>query len=355
MMGMELSKANSTIEGLVVPGYESVNEMFEAGFLTGRESSAQLCVYVGEKKVINLWHFVNNTSYTNNTLTNVFSSSKNLSSIAMAILHERGLLRYDARIEEYWPEFTGGGKEGITVAELLKHEAGFANFPTGLESSDLLSPENIKKNTVGKLYEESTPKYPKNGKREYHGISRGFLLNEIFRRIEPYGCTIGEFLRREVSSKMGIRVFLGVTEDEVEDYEPVETEGRISSMRTAVSSMPFNILPSFFARVMWGKKPFFVGGKKMDFSNVNDDQSRKVEFPSFNANASAEGLAKLAAFMANKGKLDNETIMSEKTWNSMHAGVMDSAMLGDIFMTHFSQGGVNRFQRDDFAGFGREL
>ena len=180
MMGMELSKANSTIEGLVVPGYESVKEMFEAGFLTGRESSAQLCVYVGEKKVINLWHFVNNTSYTNNTLTNVFSSSKNLSSIAMAILHERGLLRYDARIEEYWPEFTGGGKEGITVAELLKHEAGFANFPTGLGSSDLLSPENIKNSSVGKLYEESTPSYPKNGRREYHGISRGFLLNVIF-------------------------------------------------------------------------------------------------------------------------------------------------------------------------------
>ena len=31
--------------------------------------------------------------------------------------------------------------------------------------------------------------------REYHGIVRGFILNEIFRRVEPNGRTMGEFLR----------------------------------------------------------------------------------------------------------------------------------------------------------------
>ena len=149
-------------------------------------------------------------------------------------------------------------------------------------------------------------------------------------------------------------MFLGAIEDEVEDYEPVKTEGMMSSTRTAVSSLPYKILPSFFARVIWGKDSFSIEGKDVDHSTVNDEQIRKVEFPSVNANASAEGLATLAAFLANKGKLGNQQIMTEKTWNSMHAGVTDSAMLGDTFMTHFSQGGVNRYQSDDFACIGRD-
>ena len=39
---------------------------------TGREESAQLCVYVGEEKVVDLWGSPN-PSYTPDTLTNVFS------------------------------------------------------------------------------------------------------------------------------------------------------------------------------------------------------------------------------------------------------------------------------------------
>ena len=93
-MESELPNANNTIEGHFDPGYESVKDMFEAGFIAGREYSAQLCVYVRDKMVINLWHSVNNTSYTNNTLTTIFSSSKNLTSLALAILHDRELLRY---------------------------------------------------------------------------------------------------------------------------------------------------------------------------------------------------------------------------------------------------------------------
>ena len=86
-------------------------------------------------------------------------------------------------------------------------------------------------------------------------------------------------------------MFLGAIEDEVEDYEPVKTEGMMSSTRTAVSSLPYKILPSFFARVMWGRESFSIDGKNVDHSTVNDEQIRKVEFPSVNANASAEGLA----------------------------------------------------------------
>ena len=58
-------------------------------------------------------------------------------------------------------------------------------------------PEQIKKNSVGKIIEAETPQFPPEdwGPREYHAETRGHILNEIFRRVEPGGRTMGEFLR----------------------------------------------------------------------------------------------------------------------------------------------------------------
>ena len=351
-MGSELSHVSSS--GNVSPGYESVRDLFEGGFVAGREQSAQLCVYVGEEMVVNLWHSINNPAYTKDTLTNIFSCSKNLTSIAMAMLHDKGLLRYDARIQEYWPEFSGEGKEEITVADLLRHEAGYANYPLELESMEVLLAENIKKNSIGKLYKDSMPRYPTTGKREYHIVTRGLLANEVFRRIEPSGCTIGEFLRRELSDKFGVRVFIGVTEDEMDDFEPVENAGIVSASHTAISTLPYREWSSFLVEVMWNSVPFKVAGKRVDYLAVNQEQFRRAELPSGCANASAEGLAKVAAFLANKGKLSKERLMTEHTWKMMHAEVTDAGLIGDWCMTHFSQGGVNRYQTDDFFCCGRD-
>ena len=168
--------------------------------------------------VVNLWHSISNPAYTKDTLTNIFSSSKNMTSVAMAMLHDKGLLHYDAKIVEHWPEFSGDGKEGITVADLLRHEAGFANFLVEFESTELLLTENIKNNSIGEMYEEALPRFPYKGKREYHGLTRAFLANELFRKIEPSGRTIGEFLMREFSSTLSVRVFIGITDDELDDF-----------------------------------------------------------------------------------------------------------------------------------------
>ena len=66
-----------------------------------------------------------------------------MTSLAMATLHDKGLLRYEARIEEYWPEFRGEGKEGISVADLLRHEAGYANYPLEFENVEVLAQNGL--------------------------------------------------------------------------------------------------------------------------------------------------------------------------------------------------------------------
>ena len=54
----------------------------------------------------------------------VYSASKGLAAMTLALAHSRGWLDYDERVRIYWPEFAQQGKERITVRQLLAHQAG---------------------------------------------------------------------------------------------------------------------------------------------------------------------------------------------------------------------------------------
>jgi len=45
-----------------------------------------------------------------------------------------------------------------------------------------------------------------NDERAYHALTKDTIVNEIFRRVEPKGRTLGEFLRQEFP---GIDVYNG--------------------------------------------------------------------------------------------------------------------------------------------------
>ena len=47
-------------------------------------------------------------------------------------------MKYTEKISSYWPEFGQNGKEDITVADLLRHEAGLAQFDLPLNVEDTL-------------------------------------------------------------------------------------------------------------------------------------------------------------------------------------------------------------------------
>ena len=103
-------KNSVVVKGKVAPGYESVRDMFEANFKDGLEDSAQLCVYVGDEAVVDLYASLSSNEYTGDTLTNVFSSTKSLTAICMARMFEKGFLDYKQKIAHYWPEFAQNGK-----------------------------------------------------------------------------------------------------------------------------------------------------------------------------------------------------------------------------------------------------
>ncbi len=358
------------VEGTVSEGYEPVREAFVKLYDQGREDCSQLCAYVGGRRVVDLWGSADgDDSYDGDTLHTIFSSTKSLTAIAVACLVDRGLLDYGEKICTYWPEFGKKGKEEVRLVDVLRHEAGIAWLNHTFEPEDLLA-ENIKeKNSVGKVLEEVELRFPPEEmgtKREYHGVTRGWILNEVFSRADPQGRTVGQFVREEVSGPLGADFNIGATKEELERYKQLTSfgVGKVllhsflpsfvsSKVEVGVGEMMrmANIMRKLGARKGEPKTPPNVSTipekPKMEqlASLMDDPRMRSGEMPSANGGASARGLARVGACVAAGGQLDGVRILSEEAVAKMHSGVTaakDAGLLGIV--TDMTQGGLGVYK-----------
>ena len=154
----------------------------------------------------------------------MFSSGKSIAAIVVAMMVDRELLSYDKKIVEYWPEFGKNGKNDITLADVLRHESGLQDFNHTVKWSDF-SRESIKDNVMGNIIENVEPVFPTKElgvsnhdgtetRRAYHGLTRGWILNEIVRRVDPQNRTIGEILENEISIN---GVHCGISEAQIKN------------------------------------------------------------------------------------------------------------------------------------------
>jgi len=365
------------VKGHVAPGYERVREIYQQDFARGSDASSQLCVYVKGDKVVDLWGShgpKGDPNYGPDSLQIIFSSGKSVASICMACLVDKGLLKYDDRVSKHWPEFAQNGKENLKICDILRHEGGMPWFHQSLKVADLV-PENLKKNHVGKVIEEENLMFPPesyDSPREYHAATRGYILNEIFRRVEPSGRTMGEFLREDINNKMGVDIHFGAQESElsrVADLKWWVGMGILQSMWP--QSMGRKIAVGFWdiMKTMTNMKPIPGRGKPPPILDIMESipktsmsfgmelynngtetgkQFKMGEHPSYGTLASARGMAKLAAAMADRGQMPEggPMVMSAETWDLMHDNPTKHAIPGFKMDTNFTQGGVNLFGPD---------
>jgi len=222
---------------------------------------------------------------------------------------------------------------------------------------DLLT-ENIKQNSVGRIIEGHALKFSAGdaNRREYHAITRGWIVNEVFRRVDPTGRTIGEFLREDISEPLGADAIIGVKREELPRVSKVSPLGLgfqfLESLRPKflgrrivhnifqILGRLIRIIPALRRRGTTAAPAPFEGMKSIGFFNKPD--LAMGETPSANANCSARGLAKIAAMMAAGGKLDGKDYLNEKAWAALHDNPVQENM-GGLFSTRFTQGGVNQF------------
>ena len=206
------------INGDVAEGFGLVADAFTRNFDDHGEVGAAFCLYVDGADVVDLWGGVADPAtggkWERNTLQLHFSTTKGVAAICAAILNERGQLDYETPVAAYWPEFAAGGKEAVTVAQCMSHQAGLAAVDSPLSLDEICDKE-----PVLRALEVQEPLWEPGTANGYHAITYGWIVGEIVKRVD--GRPISQFLAEEIAGPLGIDSFIGLPESEEHRVAPI--------------------------------------------------------------------------------------------------------------------------------------
>lgn len=197
----------AAIGGFVVPGFEAVADAFAENFTRRHELGGACCIYVQGEKVVDLWGGIRDKAtgepWEEDTMVVVYSTTKGLSAMTLAVANSRGWLDYDERVCTYWPEFAQRGKDTITVRQFLAHQAGLFAIN-----------EKVDRNVVADLDRLATvlarqkPEWKPGSRQAYHAISLGFYEGELLRRVDPRHRSLGQFFQDEIAAPLGEEFYI---------------------------------------------------------------------------------------------------------------------------------------------------
>ena len=200
-----------TVEGHVTSGFEAVRGAFADNFARRRELGGACCAYQCGEKVVDIWGGIRNKQtgepWERDTMVIVYSATKGLAAMTLAIAHSRGWLDYEERVCTYWPEFAQQGKERVTVRQLLAHQAGLYVLDEPLDRSLVRDLDRL-----AAVLARQRPAWEPGERQAYHGITLGFYESELLRRIDPQHRSLGQFFQDEIASPLGLDVYINLPE-----------------------------------------------------------------------------------------------------------------------------------------------
>ena len=199
------------IHGFVSEGYEPVREAFVENFSRRREIGAACCVYHNGEKVVDLWGGIRNKAtgepWEEDTMALVYSATKGLAAMTLALAHSRGWLDYDELVCKYWPEFAQNGKERITVRQLLAHQAGLFALDEPIHRGLLADLDSL-----AEVLARQKPAWEPGTRQAYHAVTLGFYEGELLRRIDPQHRSLGQFFQDEIAIPLGLDFYIRLPE-----------------------------------------------------------------------------------------------------------------------------------------------
>jgi CubicO group peptidase (beta-lactamase class C family) len=168
-------------------------------------------VYHKGEKVVDLWGGVRNKTtgdpWEEDTMALVYSATKGLAAMTLAVAHSRGWLDYDELVCKYWPEFAQNGKARITVRQLLAHQAGLFAFDEPVERSVVAD-----LNRLAVVLARQKPAWEPGTRQAYHAVTIGFYEGELLRRIDPQHRSLGQFFQDEIATPLGLDFYIRLPE-----------------------------------------------------------------------------------------------------------------------------------------------
>jgi CubicO group peptidase (beta-lactamase class C family) len=201
-----------TVEGHVSRGFEEVREAFADNFARRGELGGACCAYCRGEKVVDLWGGIRNRKtgepWQQDTMVLVWSASKGLAAMTLAVAHSRGWLDYEERVATYWPEFAQQGKEKITVRQLLAHQAGLFAFDEPVDQNVVADLDRL-----ALVLARQKPAWEPGTHQAYHAISLGFYEGELIRRVDPRHRSLGQFFQDEIATPLALDVYIRLPEE----------------------------------------------------------------------------------------------------------------------------------------------
>ncbi|WP_425410195.1 serine hydrolase domain-containing protein [Hyphococcus sp.] len=272
--------------GFLADGFSSVGSGFAQNFEEGLELGASFAVMIDDELVIDIRGGFSDkakeTPWDETTLACIYSSGKAVLSLLIAREVSSGRLDYDRPVAEYWPEFAAAGKDDITIAQMLSHQAGLPGFPDEMPPETWLDWEAITQKLAA-----MAPLWAPGRANGYHPQTVGFIAGEVLRRVT--GKTVGQLV-----AEFDLQIFCGMGADQA---------ARAAYMPKPPKAPDLGVLNEF-------TKLAFL--KKWSApARVAREDWMAAELPASNMHADARSLAAIVHPFVNGGKWDGDPYLDE--------------------------------------------
>jgi len=320
----------ANIHGQAISGFDGVRETFAGNFSRRHELGGAVAVYRNGAPVVDLWGGVRNKvsgdPWERDTMVVIYSATKGLAAMTLALAHSRGWLDYEAPVSSYWPEFAQNGKAAITVRQLLAHQAGLFAFDEPVDRDTVADLDRL-----AVVLARQKPAWEPGTRQAYHALTLGFYEGELIRRIDPKHRSLGQFFQDEIATPLGLDLYIRLPES-------------IPNARLATLSppKPIDMLLHFPLRLMLMAMSHRSNIYRALVTNpgsaiVLDDAhvyARNLEVPSGGAVGTARAIARLYGVFASGGR---ELGLRQKTLDLLAApaippthGFFDECMKAEI-------------------------
>ncbi|MBS3819002.1 beta-lactamase family protein [bacterium] len=298
-----MKKIHSIIGGEVAPGFEEVKKEFIKNFTKRGELGATCSVYYQGQKVVDLWggyrDWKSRLPWKRDTLVMVFSSTKGLAAMTLAVAHSYGWIDYDAPVAKYWPEFGQEGKKEITIRQLLSHQAGLCALEAPVYVEEMKNLDG-----VAEKLSRQKPLWKPGTKHGYHAATLGMYMNELIRRVDPQNRSLGQFFQEEIAQPLNLEFYIGLPEEVPDD--------RIADNKMVVSPRAVFRIPLKMTLRFLNPRAFLYSAFRIPRGyHPHKRESRSIELPSGNGIGQVRSMARAYGEFATMGaklKIRKETM-----------------------------------------------
>lgn len=294
-----MSATNDVVHGHCDPRFDKVRAALAEAIESGDEVGAAIAVDIDGHTAVDIWGGYRDegrtTPWTDDTIVNVWSSTKTVLVLAALMLIDRRLIDPDAPIATYWPEFAANGKGDITIRHLLSHNTGVSGWDPPFTLSDLLDWD-----TATTRLAAQAPWWPPGTASGYHAISWGHLIGEVLRRVT--GSTFKDFVRDEIAGPLGVDFQIGARP---------EDDGRIAHVIPPPPlELPVDLLSAEHPCI----RTFSVPAPDADFALfAHTPQWRAADLGAVNGHSNARALARLLSVISRGGEVDGVRLLRPDT------------------------------------------